>query len=240
MLLRLQLRRSGSVAVFQCEGPIISGSDAEHLEKTIDLELTEGNKDLVLDVGSVPRVDSSGLGLMVRLLVRARKAGGDLKVAAPPGFFTNLLEMTRLSALFEVFSSSQEAVMSYRNSTAPVLQSASPKARIVFFDRSSDICAFVRTVLTAHGYEVQSTSLINDAKTLLKCGKIDLLIIGPNTSPAVFSGPSAVVSLAAAARPAPVIELGKDFHALDAEHAGAALLHLISAKMDELPAQASD
>jgi hypothetical protein len=78
------------------------------------------------------------------------------------------------------------------------------------------------------------------AKTLLRCGKIDLLIIGPNTSPAIFSGPSAVLSLVAAARTALVIELGKDFHALDAEHAGAALLHLINAKVGELPAQASD
>ncbi len=218
MLLKMQLQRAGNVAVFQCEGPIISGAEAEHLEKTVDSELRAGGKHLVLDVGAVSRVDSVGLGLIVRLFMRAQKNGGDLKLAAPPAFVINLLQVTKLSTIFEVFSSAREAVMSFQKL---------PKARIVFFDRSSDVCAFVRTVLTANGYEVLSTTFINDVRTLLKSGKTDFLILGPNTSHSEFSGTSAV-SPAIVAPSTTVIELSKDFQELDAEHAGTTLLELVS------------
>lgn len=222
MPLKIQVRRAGKVAVFQCEGPIISGLEAEYLEKTVNQELRGGGKHLVLEVGAVPRIDSVGLGLIVRLLISAQRAGGNLKLAAPPVFVTKLLQATRLSTLFEVFPSAQEALMAYQKL---------PKARIVFFDPSYDVCAFVGTVLTANGYEVLSTYFINDVRTLLKSGKTDVLLLGPNTSHSEFSGPSAVVSLATVAPTVTVIELSKDFQELDAEHAGTALLRLIGAQV---------
>ncbi len=219
MPLKVQLHRAGNAAVFHCDGPIISGPEAEYLEKTLDLELREGSKRLVLEIATVTRVDSGGLGLLVRLLMRARKDGGDLKLAAAPGFVINLLQATRLATLLEVFPSAQDAVMSYQHL---------PKARIVFFDPSSDICAFVQTLLTANGYEVLATSFINDAKTLLKSGKTDFLILGPNTSDAELSAASAAVSMAAVTPAAVVIKLSKDFQESDAERAGTALLQLIA------------
>lgn len=224
MPLKVQLRRAGNAAVFHCDGPIISGSEAEYLEKTLDLELKEGSKRLVLEITAVSRVDSVGLGLLVRLLMRARKNGGDLKLADPPRFVINLLQATRLASLFEVFPSAQDAVMSYQHL---------PKARIVFFDRSSDICALVQTLLTANGYEVLSTSFITDAKTLLKSGRTDFLILGPNTSDAELNDASAAVSLAAVA-PTVVIKLSKDFQEWDAEHAGTALLQLIAQRSGDV------
>ena len=107
-------------------------TDAEHLGQKIISELDEGTRHLVLEVSAVPRVDSSGLGLMVRLLMRARKAGGDLKIACPPAFVTSLLEMTRLSTLFHVFASEQEAVVSYRKPAPQLAKPASTQARILF------------------------------------------------------------------------------------------------------------
>jgi anti-anti-sigma factor len=114
MRLKLQVRRAGDVAVLECEGMIVSGPEAEHLEEKVNWELTEGSKHLVMELGAISRVDSAGLGLMVRLMTRARKAGGDLKLASPPAFVGNLLQMTRLATLFQVFHSEQEAVLSYR------------------------------------------------------------------------------------------------------------------------------
>lgn len=214
------------MAVLLCEGGIISGMETEYLEEKVSLALAE-TKYLVLEVSAVPRIDSTGLGMMVRLLTRARKAGGDLKLACPPPFVTNLLEVTKLSTLFQVFPSDREAVLSYRNATAEVSTPAEPKARIIFLDQSSDLCIFVRTVLAAHGYEVLSTTLVSEARILLKAGNTDVLMLGPNTSHFKFDGPSLVASLAALAPKATIIELGEQFDTSEAGQAGTLLLQLL-------------
>jgi len=229
-MLKVQLRRAGEVAVLQCEGPIVSGADAEHLEQTICSELDEGTRHLVLEVSAVPRVDSSGLGMMVRLVMRARKAGGDLKIACPPAFVTSLLEMTRLSTLFHVFPSEQEAVVSYRKPAPQMAKPASTKARILFPDQSFDLCALVRTLLTGNGYEVLSTTLAKEARILLQVGNTDVVVLGPNTPRVGFEGPSLAAFLAALAPKATVIELDKQFQTLEAEQAGTALLQLLQEK----------
>jgi anti-anti-sigma factor len=225
----VQVDRAGNVAVLRCEGPIISGSDAEYLEEQIRLTFEE-TKYLVLEVSGVPRVDSGGLGLLVRLSMRARQAGGDLKLASPPPFVTRLLETTRLSALFGIFSSEREAIVSFRKPTPEVSRPPSPVARIVFLDQSSDVCAFVRSILSSHGYEVLSATLVSDARILLKAGNTDVLMLGPNTSHLRFEGHSPIGSLAALAPKATVIELDKQFQSSEAEQAGSVLLQLLREK----------
>jgi anti-sigma B factor antagonist len=228
MSLKLHVDRAGDVAVLRCEGPIISGPEAECLEEKVGLILWE-TKYLVLVVSGVPRVDSGGLGLLVRLLMRTRQAGGDLKLASPPPFITRLLEMTRLSTLFGIFPSEREAVVSFRKPT-PEVPRPSPAARIVFLDQSPDVCAFVRTMLTSHGYEVRSVTCVSDAKIFLKTGNTDVLILGPNTPHSKFEGHSLIESLAALAPKAKVIELDEQFQFSAAEEAGAALLQLLREK----------
>jgi len=230
MHLKVQLRRAGNVVVLQCEGPITSGPEVEYLEQQTSSELEEGTKHLVLEVSAVPRVDSSGLGMMVRLTMRARKAGGDLKIASPPAFVTSLLEMTRLATLFHVFPSAQEAVASYRARAPEIVKPAAPKARIILLDQSHDLCAFVRTVLTAHGYEVLSTNHVKEARIFLQVGNTDVLMLGPNTSQVGSDGPSLAASLAALSPKTRVIELDKQFQTLEAEQAGTVLLQLLSEK----------
>jgi len=230
MRLNVQLRRAGNVVVLQCEGPITSGAEAEYLERQISSELEEGTRHLVLEIGAASRVDSGGLGLMVRLAMRARKAGGDLKIACPPAFVTSLLEMTRLATVFHVFASEQEAVASYRAPTPAIARPAAPKARIIFLDQSHDLCAFVRTVLNAHGYEVLSINHVKEVRILLQVGNTDVLMIGPNTSQVAPGGPSLAASLSAHSPKTTVIELDKQFEKLEAEQAGAVLLQLLDEK----------
>ena len=229
MPLNVQVDRAGNVAVLRCEGPIISGSEAEYLEEQVSLTFEE-TKYLVLEVSGVPRVDSGGLGLLVRLSMRARHAGGDLKLAAPPPFVTRLLEMTRLSTLFGIFSSEKEAILSFRKPTPEVPRPASPAARIVFLDQSPDVCAFVRSILSSHGYEVLSATLLSDARILLKAGNTDVLMLGPNTSHFRSEGHSPIGTLAALAPKATVIELDKQFQSSEAEQAGSTLLQLLREK----------
>lgn len=230
MRLKVQLRRAGDVAILVCEGPIVSGAEAEHLEQKIVSELDEGSRHLVLEVNAVPRVDSSGLGMMVRVLMRVRKAGGDLKIASPPAFVITLLEMTRLSKLFQVFPTEQEAVASYRKLAPEMAKPASPHARVIFLDQSANLGAFVRTVLTAHGYEVLSATLVREVRIHLQVGNTDMVVLGPNKPQIGFEGPSLAAFLTKLAPKATVLELDPQFQTLEAEQASTTLLQLVAGK----------
>ncbi len=113
-------------------------------------------------------MDSIGLGLLVRYMTKLRKRGGDLRLAAPPPFAVSLLDMTMLSSVIQTHPTEQDAILSFLNK--PPEQKAQEKRgpRVLVVDSSADLCAFVRSVLLQHGFDVQSTGLVRDAKILLQ------------------------------------------------------------------------
>ena len=83
----------------------------------VRLKLTElvdrGNLRLVLDLGAVMYIDSSGLGALVAAMKHARAAGGDLKVCALESDVRSLFEMTRLTKVMSVHATRQDAVAAW-------------------------------------------------------------------------------------------------------------------------------
>jgi DNA-binding response OmpR family regulator len=96
---------------------------------------------------------------------------------------------------------------------------------VLFVDRSPDLCAFVRTLLQHHGYQVLSTCRMHDAKTLLSTSKVDYIVLGPDSS--ALAVDSVVPSLRSLAPKASTVLLQKDFKHRDAEQAGLELLRLM-------------
>ena len=138
---------------------------------------------IVLDVADVSRVDSSGMGLLVRFLSRIKSNGGDLRLAAPQAFFVTLLQLTKLSTVFKTYDSEEEAIVSFLKEPAGVIKEAAPAGPLVLFvDQSPDLCAFVRKVLNGHGFEVASSCRLHDAKLLLNAADVSYLVLGPNCS----------------------------------------------------------
>ena len=68
---------------------------------------------LVVDLGSVDFVDSSGLGALIGGLKAARAAGGDLRLAAVPEQARVVLSLTTLDRMFRSYASVEEAVAAY-------------------------------------------------------------------------------------------------------------------------------
>ena len=95
MSLSLDSRHCGRVFVIKCAGRIVTGEEITILEACINRGLLESTR-IVLHVGEVTRVDSTGMGLLVRFLSHTRNRGGDLRLAAPPPFLDNLLRLTKL------------------------------------------------------------------------------------------------------------------------------------------------
>ena len=77
-------------------------------------QLAAGKGQLVVNLAQVTQVDTSGLTALVTAHVTAAKRGGALKLASPAKRIRELLDITRLNTLFEVFDSEDAAVASFK------------------------------------------------------------------------------------------------------------------------------
>ena len=180
MPLQSEERFCGNVFILQCTGRIVLGEELVALATAFDKVIREFHR-IVLNLATVTRLDSSGMGLIVRYTANLRKRNGDIRLAAPPHFITELLEITLLSTIVNSYPTEQEAVVSFLREPSPPSVHDQPGHRVLVVDRSPDLGAFVRVVLSQHGYDVHSASLVSDAKILLQVHPIDYILVGPGT-----------------------------------------------------------
>jgi anti-sigma B factor antagonist len=83
---------------------------APRLKEELTRLVEAGNARIVVAVGDVVYVDSSGLGVLIGALKRTRDAGGDLVVAAPNPRIARILSVTGLNAIFNVQDDVAQAV----------------------------------------------------------------------------------------------------------------------------------
>jgi anti-anti-sigma factor len=222
MPLSTQSRLCEKTFVIECQGRIAAGEEVVILEKALDEAARESPR-IVLVVSEVDRLDSLGLGLLVRYAARLRKRGGDLRLAAAPGFILDLLKLTMLSSVLQVCATEEDALASFRYQ--PAAQAAIGKAarKVLVLDASADLCAFVKTILTQHGFDVRSTGLVRDAKILLQVDRVDYILTSAD-NPQLSA--EAMGPLKAMAPTATSLQLPADFKHRDALDATASLLQL--------------
>jgi anti-anti-sigma factor len=223
MPLQVESRFCGHVAILECSGRIVLGEEANALDAALH-NTTQEFQRVVLNLAHVTRIDSYGLGVLVRYSSNLRKRGGDIRFAAQPPFVTEVLEITMLSCIFQSFPNEQEAVHSFL--TQSPAHTAAPQSgrQVLVVDRSPDLGAFVRAVLTQYGYEVKSASLVSDARILLQCEPADYILVGPG-SPQMSSA-AALAALKNLAPQATALELTPDFLTFDAKQAAEILLEM--------------
>lgn len=226
MQLELESRVCGRVHVLECKGRIVGGPESHALEEALDHPTRRDLKQVVLHVGEVTRLDSTGLGLLVRYASMLQKRSGGLRLAAPPPFFAELLHMSRLESILQTFPAEEDAILSFLLPEAAARSTVSSGPAVLLIDQSSDFCNFAAAVLTQHGYAVKCASLVRDAKILLRVNKPDVLLLGPSTLPAAAE--TITAALRAVAPKAEVVQLEADFKKRDAHHAAAALLQRMS------------
>ena len=179
------------------------------------------------DLSEVERLDSIGLGLLVRYAERLDKRGGGLRLATAPTFVVSLLNMTKLSTLLQCFPTEEEAILSFLKQGAGQEAQERRGPRVLVVDESASLCVFVRTVLLQHGYDVRSTCSFRDAKILLQVDTVDYILVGPGTL--LLPSETILSSLKALAPKATALKLDADFRGRDANEASEALLQLFGA-----------
>jgi anti-sigma B factor antagonist len=100
------------IAILALKGRLTVGEAATIRERVNEL-LANGKKNIILDLGGVDYIDSTGLGSMVICYTTIKKAGGALKLLNLNKRNIELLLLTKLHTIFEVFSSEQDAVNSF-------------------------------------------------------------------------------------------------------------------------------
>lgn len=115
--LQIHERTVGQVAVLDVVGRMVlseRATDALFRSTIADL-LDVGRRHLVVNLGQVSQVDTSGLTALVSAHLTAVKRGGALKLVNPTRRIRDLLGVTRLNTLFEVFDSEDAAVASFES-----------------------------------------------------------------------------------------------------------------------------
>lgn len=231
MSLKLSSRFYGKVYVIQCEGRIMAGQEATTLETALDQAQLEFTR-LVLNLSEVTRVDSMGLGLLVRHTDRLKKRGGSIRLAAPQPFVSHLLGITNLSGFLQSYPTEEEAIQSFHEPSCVETIPEKHDLRVLVFDESADLCVFVRTVLAQHGFGVRTACSFRDAKILLHADQVDYILVGPGTPQ--FPSEHAAKQLSALAPKASALQLHKDFKSHDASEATEVLLQMFGIRSASL------
>ena len=117
MQLKISTRILDGVLIVDCSGRLILGEESAVLRDTVK-KLIHDHKRVVLNLGGVNYVDSGGLGTLVSLYTTAQNVGGAIKLANLTQRIGDLLQVTKLITVFEVFDSEEKAVQSFIKSAA--------------------------------------------------------------------------------------------------------------------------
>ena len=117
MQLRMSTRTLEGVMVVDCSGRIVFGEESAILRDAIKKLLSESPK-VVLNLRDITYIDSGGLGTLVSLYTTARNAGGALKLARLTQRVDDLMQVTKLVTIFEVFEDEKTAVQSFNKGVA--------------------------------------------------------------------------------------------------------------------------
>jgi anti-sigma B factor antagonist len=112
MSLDIREREREGIAVLDLDGRIVVGQEAGSLREKV-ASLTAVRKNVILNLAQVDYIDSTGLGALVMCATSLRKQGGALKLLNLNRRNLELLVLTKLAAVFELFTDEQDAVNSF-------------------------------------------------------------------------------------------------------------------------------
>jgi anti-sigma B factor antagonist len=111
--MQIDERTVGGVTILDMKGKMTLGDGDELLRKRVAGVVEKGCKQIVLNLGDVPYIDSAGLGEIVRTYTTVSRQGGSLKLLNLTKRITDLLSITKLLTVFDTFDSEGEAVKSF-------------------------------------------------------------------------------------------------------------------------------
>ncbi|MBZ5621984.1 MAG: STAS domain-containing protein [Acidobacteriia bacterium] len=113
MALEIQQRERERVTILDLKGRITVGREATALREKVAELAAAGTLTVILNLQNVDYIDSTGLGALVMAATSVQKRGGRVKLLNLNRRNIELLVMTKLATVFEIFADEQDAVNSY-------------------------------------------------------------------------------------------------------------------------------
>jgi len=109
----LKNRQVGSIAILTPKGYLTGGEETEELDKAIEKLSEEGNKHLIINLSEAQHLNSTALGALIRAHSNYVRRGGQMKLAAVDKRIENIFVITKLSLVFDVYPTEEQAIASF-------------------------------------------------------------------------------------------------------------------------------
>jgi anti-sigma B factor antagonist len=113
MALNIVTSKIDDVIVLRLSGVIYFGEESAALRKHAR-SLLDSSRKIVLDLAGVTHIDSGGLGTLVALFASSKKVGGTIKLASLGNHPQEVLQITKLVTIFEIFDRAEDAAASFK------------------------------------------------------------------------------------------------------------------------------
>jgi len=175
MALSFSRHTVGDITVLKCDGRIVEGAEAAALRQHVN-EALEHTPAIVLDLRDVDFIDSSGLGMLVRILARAGR--DNLKLSGLTSRISETLRITRLSTVFDCHESETDAIAAfYRDPTGSSRPSLFVAPTVFCVGTSAELLMYLQEVLRQAGLSVTTIDNLPDAVTLLKAMRPKVVLV---------------------------------------------------------------
>jgi anti-sigma B factor antagonist len=111
--MKIKTSEKYGAVVIELKGNVMGGDDTKDFNELLHKFLDEGKTHIVVDLGDVKFMNSSGLGMLIGGLTTMKKANGTLKLARVTEKIESLLIITKLVTFFDFYSTVEEAVNSF-------------------------------------------------------------------------------------------------------------------------------
>jgi anti-sigma B factor antagonist len=111
--MKVTTRQKGSVTILDLKGKITIGVGDIALRNAVQDAMGSGAKNILVNMAEVTTIDSSGVGELVSAYTTATNRGAKVKLANLPAKVQDILHITQLITVFDVFDSEDEAVASF-------------------------------------------------------------------------------------------------------------------------------
>ena len=116
--MQIKEKVESDVAILTFKGDILGEPETSNIRDKIHSLVNDEVKHVVIDLGGVNFMNSSGLGALIASLTTMRGAGGDLRLARVGGKVQNLFVMTQLVKVFDTYETVDRALVSFKTKKA--------------------------------------------------------------------------------------------------------------------------
>jgi anti-anti-sigma factor len=113
MSLQISRREREGIAIFDLSGRLVVGPSTNQFRETLQKAIADGQHRIILNLEGVEYIDSTGLGALVICFTLCQKSGGALKLLSLNRRELELLVLTKLTTVFDVFNEEQDSINSF-------------------------------------------------------------------------------------------------------------------------------